>query len=81
MPSPQSYVHRSGRTGRASAEGCSVALVTAADVSKYHALLKMLGKVRMDQRYDLLTPHPPIPFQNGRPSSFLIESHLIIVIA
>ena len=38
------YVHRSGRTGRAEAEGVSIALVTPKESARFLALLKALGR-------------------------------------
>ena len=35
------YVHRCGRTGRAGAEGASVALVTPAEAHRFAALLQV----------------------------------------
>ncbi|XP_028803488.1 DEAD-box ATP-dependent RNA helicase 13 isoform X1 [Neltuma alba] len=38
------YVHRSGRTARASAEGCSIALISPKDTSKFASLCKSFSK-------------------------------------
>nr|KYP77042.1 DEAD-box ATP-dependent RNA helicase 13 [Cajanus cajan] len=38
------YVHRSGRTARASAEGCSIALISPRDTSKFASLCKSFSK-------------------------------------
>eukprot|EP00887_Chlorella_sp_A99_P006649 scaffold3.g6649.t1 len=38
------YVHRSGRTGRAEAEGLSIALVTPKENARFLALLRALGR-------------------------------------
>ncbi|KAL5542452.1 hypothetical protein UlMin_010162 [Ulmus minor] len=38
------YVHRSGRTARASADGCSIALITPKETSKFASLCKSFSK-------------------------------------
>jgi ATP-dependent RNA helicase DDX24/MAK5 len=38
------YVHRSGRTARAEAEGMSIALVTPRESARFAALLRALGR-------------------------------------
>ncbi|KAF1889312.1 hypothetical protein Lal_00024635 [Lupinus albus] len=38
------YVHRSGRTARASAEGCSIALISPKDTAKFASLCKSFSK-------------------------------------
>jgi ATP-dependent RNA helicase DDX24/MAK5 len=43
--SVQMYVHRSGRTARADTDGCSIALISPADRSKYSTLCRALSKV------------------------------------
>ncbi|KAF5950631.1 hypothetical protein HYC85_012624 [Camellia sinensis] len=40
----QVYVHRSGRTARASADGCSIALISPNDRSKFASLCKSFSK-------------------------------------
>ncbi|XP_038874423.1 DEAD-box ATP-dependent RNA helicase 13 isoform X2 [Benincasa hispida] len=42
--SAEVYVHRSGRTARASADGCSIALVSANETSKFASLCKSFSK-------------------------------------
>ena len=42
------YVHRCGRTARASAEGISVAMVAAKEMPRFSALLKVRKKAAMD---------------------------------
>ncbi|XP_023514560.1 DEAD-box ATP-dependent RNA helicase 13 [Cucurbita pepo subsp. pepo] len=42
--SAEVYVHRSGRTARASADGCSIALVSANETSKFATLCKSFSK-------------------------------------
>ncbi|KAL2335923.1 hypothetical protein Fmac_010369 [Flemingia macrophylla] len=42
--SAEVYVHRSGRTARASAEGCSIALISPRDTSKFASLCKSFSK-------------------------------------
>ena len=49
------YVHRSGRTGRAEAEGISIALVTPKESARFLALLKALGR----------QPPPEFPVVSG----------------
>jgi len=39
------YIHRSGRTARKSLAGCSIALISSADKSKFYSLCKSLSKV------------------------------------
>lgn len=41
----QVYVHRSGRTARASSDGCSIALISSRDTSKFASLCKSFSKV------------------------------------
>ncbi|KAK1591633.1 hypothetical protein Q3G72_010722 [Acer saccharum] len=42
--SAEVYVHRSGRTARASADGCSIALISPSDTSKFASLCKSFSK-------------------------------------
>ncbi|KAF8388306.1 hypothetical protein HHK36_026972 [Tetracentron sinense] len=42
--SAEVYVHRSGRTARASADGCSIALISPTDRSKFASLCKSFSK-------------------------------------
>ncbi|KAG5032508.1 hypothetical protein JHK82_016091 [Glycine max] len=42
--SAEGYVHRSGRTTRAFAEGCSIALISSRDTSKFVSLCKSFSK-------------------------------------
>ncbi|XP_057454547.1 DEAD-box ATP-dependent RNA helicase 13 [Lotus japonicus] len=42
--SAEVYVHRSGRTARASAEGCSIALISPRDTAKFASLCKSFSK-------------------------------------
>ncbi|CAL5031086.1 unnamed protein product [Urochloa decumbens] len=43
------YIHRSGRTARKSLAGCSIALISPADKSKFYSLCKSLSKVNLQQ--------------------------------
>lgn len=43
----QVYVHRSGRTARASADGCSIALISPKDKLKFASLCKSFSKVHL----------------------------------
>ncbi|KAM7255756.1 hypothetical protein ACFE04_011497 [Oxalis oulophora] len=52
------YVHRSGRTARASADGCSIALITPRDASKFASLCKSFSKESF-QRFPLETSYMP----------------------
>ena len=45
------YIHRSGRTARATAEGLSVVLVGPDDVGNYRNIMKQLNKGRLDFSY------------------------------
>ncbi|KAM7466351.1 hypothetical protein LguiB_013913 [Lonicera macranthoides] len=47
--SAEVYVHRSGRTARASADGCSIALISSNDTSKFAALCKSFSKESFQQ--------------------------------
>ncbi|KAG7582238.1 Helicase superfamily 1/2 ATP-binding domain [Arabidopsis suecica] len=42
--SAEVYVHRSGRTARAFADGCSIALIAPSDTSKFYTLCKSFSK-------------------------------------
>ena len=42
--SPQSYVHRSGRTARAHKDGLSVMIVDEKDIHSYRKIIKSLDK-------------------------------------
>ncbi|KAI3746801.1 hypothetical protein L6452_09242 [Arctium lappa] len=42
--SAEVYVHRSGRTARASADGCSIALISPKEASKFSSLCKSFSK-------------------------------------
>ncbi|KAF3457525.1 hypothetical protein FNV43_RR02183 [Rhamnella rubrinervis] len=53
--SAEVYVHRSGRTARASADGCSIALITPNETSKFASLCKSFSKASF-QRF---------PFENS----------------
>ncbi|KAJ0034867.1 hypothetical protein Pint_25193 [Pistacia integerrima] len=50
--SAEVYVHRSGRTARASADGCSIAIITPNDTSKFVSLCKSFSKESF-QRFPL----------------------------
>ncbi|XP_054776017.1 DEAD-box ATP-dependent RNA helicase 13 [Prosopis cineraria] len=52
------YVHRSGRTARASAEGCSIALISPKDTSKFASLCKSFSKDTF-QRFPLENSYMP----------------------
>ncbi|KAK9087739.1 hypothetical protein Syun_030133 [Stephania yunnanensis] len=43
------YVHRSGRTARASADGCSIALISSSDGTKFASLCKSFSKEKLRQ--------------------------------
>ncbi|XP_004976183.1 DEAD-box ATP-dependent RNA helicase 13 [Setaria italica] len=43
------YIHRSGRTARKSLAGCSIALISSADKSKFYSLCKSLSKENLQQ--------------------------------
>ncbi|XP_039774807.1 DEAD-box ATP-dependent RNA helicase 13-like isoform X2 [Panicum virgatum] len=43
------YIHRSGRTARRSLAGCSIALISSADKSKFYSLCKSLSKENLQQ--------------------------------
>ncbi|KAL4393458.1 hypothetical protein AHAS_Ahas02G0054000 [Arachis hypogaea] len=56
--SAEVYVHRSGRTARASAEGCSIALVSPKETAKFASLLKSFSKDNF-QRFPLQNSYMP----------------------
>ncbi|KHN27302.1 DEAD-box ATP-dependent RNA helicase 13 [Glycine soja] len=56
--SAEVYVHRSGRTARASAEGCSIALISSRDTSKFASLCKSFSKDNF-QRFPLENSYVP----------------------
>ncbi|XP_004509501.1 DEAD-box ATP-dependent RNA helicase 13 [Cicer arietinum] len=56
--SAEVYVHRSGRTARASAEGCSIALISPKDTSKFASLCKSFSKDTF-QRFPLENSYMP----------------------
>ncbi|XP_017442305.1 DEAD-box ATP-dependent RNA helicase 13 [Vigna angularis] len=56
--SAEVYVHRSGRTARASAEGCSIALISPKDTSKFASLCKSFSKDNF-QRFPLENSYMP----------------------
>ncbi|CAN1144784.1 DEAD-box ATP-dependent RNA helicase 13 [Linum perenne] len=56
--SAEVYVHRSGRTARASADGCSVALISSKDTSKFASLCKSFSKESF-QRFPLDESYMP----------------------
>ncbi|KAI4345938.1 hypothetical protein L6164_013023 [Bauhinia variegata] len=56
--SAEVYVHRSGRTARASAEGCSIALISPRDTSKFASLCKSFSKDNF-QRFPLESTYMP----------------------
>jgi len=43
------YIHRSGRTARKSLAGCSIALISPTDKSKFYSLCKSLSKENLQQ--------------------------------
>lgn len=47
--SAEVYIHRSGRTARASADGCSIALISPNDGSKFASLCKSFSKESFQQ--------------------------------
>ncbi|CAL9100512.1 DEAD-box ATP-dependent RNA helicase 13-like [Musa acuminata AAA Group] len=47
--SAEVYIHRSGRTARASADGCCIALISPSDKTKFFALCKSLSKESLRQ--------------------------------
>ncbi|KAF5465821.1 hypothetical protein F2P56_015792 [Juglans regia] len=52
------YVHRSGRTGRAFADGCSIALISSNETSKFASLCKSFSKESF-QRFPLENSYIP----------------------
>ncbi|OIS98938.1 PREDICTED: DEAD-box ATP-dependent RNA helicase 13 [Nicotiana attenuata] len=56
--SAEVYVHRSGRTARAHSDGCSIALITPNDTSKFAALCKSFSKENF-QRFPLEMSYMP----------------------
>ncbi|KAL5132901.1 DEAD-box ATP-dependent RNA helicase 13 [Glycine soja] len=56
--SAEVYVHRSGRTARASAEGCSIALISSRDTSKFASLCKSFSNDNF-QRFPLENSYVP----------------------
>ncbi|PHT38554.1 DEAD-box ATP-dependent RNA helicase 13 [Capsicum baccatum] len=56
--SAEVYVHRSGRTARAHSDGCSIALITPNDTSKFAALCKSFSKEKF-QRFPLEMSYMP----------------------
>ncbi|CAO2831964.1 unnamed protein product [Amaranthus hypochondriacus] len=56
--SAEVYVHRSGRTARASTDGCSVLLVSANERSKFASLCKSFGKDTL-QRFPIESSYMP----------------------
>ncbi|CAN4120603.1 unnamed protein product [Withania somnifera] len=56
--SAEVYVHRSGRTARAHFDGCSIALITPNDTSKFAALCKSFSKDNF-QRFPLEMSYMP----------------------
>ncbi|KAF7132841.1 hypothetical protein RHSIM_Rhsim09G0043500 [Rhododendron simsii] len=49
--SAEVYVHRSGRTARASSDGCSIALISPNDTSKFAALCKSFSKEKANKSW------------------------------
>ncbi|KAG6466302.1 hypothetical protein ZIOFF_075912 [Zingiber officinale] len=43
------YIHRSGRTARASADGCSISLISSSDKTKFFSLCRSLSKESLQQ--------------------------------
>lgn len=56
--SAEVYVHRSGRTARASADGCSIAIISPNDTSKFVTLCKSFSK-KSFQRFPLENSYMP----------------------
>ncbi|CAI0383182.1 unnamed protein product [Linum tenue] len=56
--SAEVYVHRSGRTARAFADGCSIALISSKDTSKFASLCKSFSKESF-QRFPLDESYMP----------------------
>ncbi|OVA02284.1 Helicase [Macleaya cordata] len=56
--SAEVYVHRSGRTARASADGCSIALISPNDRSKFASLCKSFSKESL-RRFPLDNSYMP----------------------
>uniref|UniRef100_A0A803Q4E7 DEAD-box ATP-dependent RNA helicase 13 n=1 Tax=Cannabis sativa TaxID=3483 RepID=A0A803Q4E7_CANSA len=56
--SAEVYVHRSGRTARASADGCSIALISPKETSKFASLWKSFSKESF-QRFPLENSYMP----------------------
>jgi ATP-dependent RNA helicase RhlE len=73
MPStPDAYIHRIGRTGRATRTGDAFTLLTAADISMAHAIDRVLGE-RVERRtlegFDYGTPETPNAKGKGKPAA------------
>ncbi|KAJ4758950.1 ATP-dependent RNA helicase MAK5 [Rhynchospora pubera] len=47
--SAEVYIHRSGRTARASTDGCSIAVISPKDKTKFYSLCKSLSKESLKQ--------------------------------
>ncbi|KAG9440801.1 hypothetical protein H6P81_020966 [Aristolochia fimbriata] len=60
--SAEVYIHRSGRTARASADGCSIALISPSDRSKFASLCKSFAKESL-QRFPIDSTYMPEIFK------------------
>ena len=68
--SPEEYIHRIGRTGRAGATGCAVSFVTSIDARKWAAIERMLNpQKRSSERSAPPRSSSPYGDRPSRPSS------------